>query len=400
MKEINWKNDPLLHSEKYRYVIKQRYVNYYRGLILIDDFKNYRWMVRTPYLVSPEVVRKILKIFDDLGGFDNVLIELIERIEAYSRYKYVKRNVAIRMLKKQFRRNMLNVVVLRCISLLIEQYTDRSSIDFMLECLKKAKYYRGCFRDYNLFKPPLTLSRVLSNSSVYLVGVVMGDGHICRNDAQIEISDGHQNEKLLKLSKIYLQKLRKLIFDNYGTKSYIKLRGKRMYFLNITSKWYGTYLHNLFDIPIGKKAEKICVPNILFLLPKKTLLEKLTFFWRGMFDTDGSINQNMSNFQISLASKSTNIMKSLGEFLSNPFIKISYTKRKEKGIHKIYIGILDYLKFARKVGSYHPLRIHILVQHLMKGPTFKKKKKWRKLSAKELSILMCKWENLRTPHLF
>jgi hypothetical protein len=397
MKEINWKNDPLLHLEKYKYIIKQRFINAYRALVLIDDLKSPRWMIRTPYVKGKNLFKKLRALLKDFGKLDSIVPEILERLEKYIGHTHVKRSVGLRTLKKQFKQKKINLIVLRCISLLLEEYINKPSIEIFLEMIKNVDVYCGGFKRYNQFKIPLTLSQVLSNEQIYLVGVICGDGHICRNDLHVEIIDGHHNKNLLKFSRIYLHKLKKLIFQNFKVRSYIKRKGNT-YLLNITSKWLGTYLHNFFNIPIGKKASKISIPEILFLLPKKAALERLTFFWRGMFDTDGSVNLNMSNFQITFATKSK-IIDSLEKFLLNPSIGISYTRRKEKGVYKIEINIADYLKFARKIGSYHPLKIRALVKHLMKGPTFYTKKKWRRLSTKEVSILVKKWETLRTPHL-
>jgi hypothetical protein len=393
---ITYKNDQLLNSEKYRYKIKQNYLNLYRLLILKTDLEKQTWMERLPYVVSKKLIKQIKKEFSKISHFDFAIEDLLEVLEQYTLHKYVKKNVGIKILKNQFKMGMLNLVVLRCISLLFEKYFNKSSIDYMLQFTKDIEYFRGCFKNYNQFKPPLTLGKLFSNPTIYLVGLIIGDGTISKEDLQIEIQDGHTNKNYLKYSQKFLEKINKLIKTNFETKSFIHPTSMNSYNLNITCKWFGTFFHNTFGLPKGKKFDIVKVPEIFKLLTSKVQKEKLTLFWRGVFDSDGSVNANISSLQISIASKSKELMDSLEQYLKFQ-LKILPTRRIDKNVYKINVNVEDYLKFARHIGSYHPLKMKILRKHILKGPTFlRAKNKWQKLSQKEMYKLHNKWENLRT----
>ena len=366
---MNWKNDPLLCLPKYEFLLKDNYVNVYRVLILENDFRGRRWMVKTPYIAGKVITSKARKILLAINNWRHSLELLAMKIEEYSGYSYFEYTTTIRTLEKQFRRNMLNLVVLRCISLLGEAYLNKPSNDIFLELLKEAEYYRGCFRNYNPFRLPMMLDQILSDPSIYIAGVISGDGHICKTDLHVEISSGNQDENLRKFSNLYLQKLRRLVRKNCGTKSFIRHRTADQYFLNITSKWFGVFYHRFFGIPIGNKAEIIEVPRVLSLLPRVERRKKLCLFWRGLFDTDGGVNSDMSSFQISITSKSKNILESFNQFGRDIDIVCSPVKEGSDNVYKIFIPTAGYLSFCEKIGSYNPVKSNIITSHLLKGPT-------------------------------
>ncbi len=171
----------------------------------------------------------------------------------------------------------------------------------------------------------------------------------------------------MKYSKEYLEWLRKIIQNKFGLSSIIrKKKAENTYELIITSKWLGRFYHNMYDIPLGYKYDKLRVPSILFLLPKNEQKQKLCLFWRGVFDTDGSVSNHL---EIILGSKSKSLLNNLVIFLQKLNVNCSrvrpaFTK------NNYYISILrdGYYSFATKIGLSNPRKIRNLIFNLQKGP--------------------------------
>lgn len=89
-------------------------------------------------------------------------------------------------------------------------------------------------------------------------------------------------------------------------------------------------------------------------------------FWRGMFDTDGMINPRSRNIEI--ASSDYPLMKECSDFLHELEIpnKINEGQDGKKGNKYYYINIKSnyFKKFAFKIGSSHPRKQIVLVNHL------------------------------------
>ncbi len=117
---------------------------------------------------------------------------LIELIEKYTACKYVKKYSIPRWLLRQVKRGLINIVVLRCISILLNQNSRRNE-KFFSTLLRKANY----FTDYmhrTVLKLPLKFINLLDDANIYLAGCIVGDGCIGIKDQHVSISDGHSQK--------------------------------------------------------------------------------------------------------------------------------------------------------------------------------------------------------------
>jgi transcriptional regulator with XRE-family HTH domain len=179
--------------------------------------------------------------------------------------------------------------------------------------------------------------------------------------------DGHKNKSLLKYSKEYLENLSKLIKKLYKTNSSVKkLKNANAYQLGIHCKWFSRYHHFIYDFPLGEKANNLKVPNILNFLPQKIKMERLRFFWKGIFDTDGTYHSLKP--YISLSSRSKNLIKSFKEFASQINIKTSELLPGKNRSYQVNIYVESIFDFIRFIGSIHPRRRQIIKYYILKGP--------------------------------
>lgn len=121
---------------------------------------------------------------------------------------------------------------------------------------------------------------ILNQNNAELVGVVMGDGYIYKNNKKYRIGFvGHPIT-----DKDYFEYLKKLIKVewNKDAKSKVRMGGLRMV---ISSKEVCDFLTEELKIPYGKgKSQKIVIPEAII---SNWNLTRATI--RGLFDTDGSV---------------------------------------------------------------------------------------------------------------
>jgi DNA-binding transcriptional regulator WhiA len=126
----------------------------------------------------------------------------------------------------------------------------------------------------------------------YLAGLVAGDGHIEPN-GKIVISNKR---------KYFLQLVRR-IFKLGGSLFYDK--SAKVWKLSLYKKSLSKIMNKKYKIPIGKKAEKLEMPN---LKTKKEII----FFLGGLFDADGGIEVSHGKyFRIRLRLKSKKMIESV-----------------------------------------------------------------------------------------
>ena len=168
--------------------------------------------------------------------------------------------------------------------------------------------YFGCTNGKNIKLP-----KKLDNNLAYLLGVIMGDGHIADPDkfydkfttynSEIRITDGNK-ETFIKLSKIF-EKL-----FNYKPAIYSELSktNKRFYRFVIRSKPLHRFLMKICQIPVGAKYNKICIPKII----NNSTMEVKKSFITGFFDADGCIRLAQDKYpEISISQLNPKILKSI-----------------------------------------------------------------------------------------
>ena len=112
-----------------------------------------------------------------------------------------------------------------------------------------------------------------------LIGIIMGDGYIYTGHRKYQIGVVGSP----KTDKAYFEKIKSLIWSEFGKKVEIKERERGLR-INFYSKETVDLLVNYFKIPSGRKSDKILVPDQIsadWELTKHTI--------RGLVDTDGSV---------------------------------------------------------------------------------------------------------------
>ena len=182
-------------------------------------------------------------------------------------------------------------------------------VEYFTDFLNKSRFY-----------PPRTLKELFNYKLIYLVGCSVGDGHIGKSGKRWVLVDGSSKKERLIYSKQFIEKLKILLNDfliafetsAHNTKSELK----------VNNKIFCRFLNFFFSLPYGKKKDSVLrVP--LILKYNKTDLEK--YFWRGYFDTDGSVGKGVVDF----CSSDKNILNECERYLKRRNIKI---KRRKQGI--------------------------------------------------------------------
>lgn len=169
-------------------------------------------------------------------------------------------------------------------------------------------HYFGCTNGKQIRLP-----KKLDNKLAYLLGVIMGDGHLAFPDksydkrttynSELKITDGHK-QTFIKLSIIFQD-----LFD-YTPKIYSEVSkiNKRFYRFVIKSKPLHRFLMAVCRIPTGNKFSKMDIPDII----KNSSLEIQKSFIIGFFDADGHLRLQRGKYPLAvLSQKNKNILFSI-----------------------------------------------------------------------------------------
>ena len=188
----------------------------------------------------------------------------------------------------------------------------KSEKDFMIlweEIYKNSKYF-GCTNGKKI-KLPKSIDKKLA----YLLGVIMGDGHLANPNksydkktsynSELRITDGYK-ETFVALSGIFEE-----LFD-YKPKIYSELSkvNRLFYRFVIKSKPLHRFIMNICEVPTGAKFDKVDIPQII----RNCQLDIQKSFISGFFDADGCIRLANKKFpMISIAQKNPKILYSIIE---------------------------------------------------------------------------------------
>jgi len=148
--------------------------------------------------------------------------------------------------------------------------------------------YKDAFYFGNTINKTVKLPKQLDKNLAYLLGVILGDGHLANPNraydkktsynSELRITDGNR-ETFLQLRQIF-----KELFDYepsiYSEKS---KTNKEFYRFVIRVKAIHRFLVEICELPTGKKFDKIKIPRII----KESNLELQKWFITGFFDADG-----------------------------------------------------------------------------------------------------------------
>jgi hypothetical protein len=248
-------------------------------------------------------------------------------------------------INKWFEKRRIPIILLRAISKnnqdLLKFFNE---IEYITDFLNKSRFY-----------PPKTLDSLLTSKNVYLVGCSLGDGHINKKCKRWTLVEGTPHKEKMTYSRLFVERLGRLLktlVDTYEIREY-----ETKFALRINNKIFCRFLNFFFGLPIGKKKE--CVlrkPLILSLVEKD--LEK--YFWRGCFDTDGSINKQGA---LDFCSIDNNIKKECSLYLKKINIKPKMNKI------CVIIGMPELKKYSH-IGLSHPRKQEELLTILKRGPEY------------------------------
>lgn len=175
------------------------------------------------------------------------------------------------------------------------------------EIYREVKYF-GCTNGKQIKLP-----KNLDYNLAYLLGVIIGDGHLAdpnksydkftTYNSELRITDGYK-ETFISLSRIFEE-----LFDYkpkiYSEKSKI---GKEFYRFVIRSKPLHRFLMKVCGIPTGKKFDKVDILSII----KNSPLEIQKAFITGFFDADGCIRLAQGKYpEVSISQLNPRILYSI-----------------------------------------------------------------------------------------
>ncbi len=347
---LNYKNDPLLldketvndlirkGKENLIFLDKEKGIlNLYSAFVKKNDFikrdKLSQPLQKTVYVkISQKLTNEINKKFPD----KKQLKKLIEQ--------YTGRRSVVNA--KWFKNNVFPFILLRIISKNDKELSVlMNEIKYFTDFVSRSKFYH-----------PKTLNNLLNIKTAYLVGCSVGDGHISKDGKKWCLVDGSSDEKRLVLSEEFVFGLKSLV-ENFVGIAYVN-KFKTKYVVGTNNKLFCRFLNFFFSLPYGAK-KKTTLMTPLILKFSKTDLKK--YFWKGLFDTDGSAVKSgvvtFSSIDKNLLDECKNYLKSLG---INPTLT-------EKNLN---ISMQD-LKKWNYIGFAHPRKQIEFLATLELGATFK-----------------------------
>jgi intein/homing endonuclease len=142
-------------------------------------------------------------------------------------------------------------------------------------CKQFAKEFRGISCSSGSRQKIVVFPLEITNSLIYLIGYLYGDGSLSSRNYTIGFSDEYKNQ-MERIGRI-IKKIFKCKYRIFSDKSKTELR--------IYSQAIHLFFHKVFEMPIGKKYNELHVPTAIRALPKKIRME----FIRGLMDADGGV---------------------------------------------------------------------------------------------------------------
>jgi len=188
---------------------------------------------------------------------------------------------------------------------------------------------------------PKTVTKELAE----IIGMIIGDGHLDECKLEFHNQSIELRERYIKLLKMFGVKYR--IFDSHTTTV-----------VQVTSRMLNRLLRDVFEIPFGKKSDKVVIPQIIL----KSNNNVLARFLRGYFDCDGYVPKDKRDLEIVSASKmmGEHLKLALLRFGITPFLKIK--KINGENYYRILIRGSFVNDYAKNIGFFHPFKKNRLEQ--------------------------------------
>ncbi len=132
-----------------------------------------------------------------------------------------------------------------------------------------------------------TLPKVLTPDLAYLLGYIMGDGHLANPSDWISNGSKYNAEiRITTADQHHLVNLQKIFKKHFSYTPPLFKEGN-FYRLVGRSKVIHRFLAEICDVPVGNKKDKTRIPEIVY---KDNILSR--YFVSGFFDADGTISTN------------------------------------------------------------------------------------------------------------
>ena len=211
-------------------------------------------------------------------------------------------------------------------------------------------------------KLPTKLTKELAE----FIGIMIGDGHLTSYD-YINKKGQHSFKSDIVISgnnaeKEYLEFIMDLFYNLFNLKlSYIMDNRSNAIILIAHSKGIVNFLHDVCNIPVGKKTNIVRIPPIIFISPNYIK----SSFLRGLADTDFTVtfknrtNKGHNYPLIKGSFKSKNLIKDLEKiyfYFGFKFSTYYNEPRSDKRfadykMHNIYLyGTSNFKKWVNKIG--------------------------------------------------
>jgi len=364
---LTYKNDPLLIEETANDLIK----NNRKDLIFLDKNKKtlnlYSAFIRKKDFIKQKSKNQIFqkaiyatgdKLAIKIKGLIKNKKQLIKDLENYA----CQKNRLEYAYDRWFKKRIFPLILLRIISKNKKELTDLLNLtDYFTDFLNKSRFY-----------PPKKINELLTDKNSYFIGCSIGDGHIDKECRRWVLVDGTSKKELLKYSKEFCEKLKNLISPYINYSKIIEKNTK--YSLILYNKPFCRFLNFFFSLPLGKKSN--CILKVPLII-KDTSLEK--YFWRGCFDTDGSIHKQGG---INFCSSDKNLLNECSNYLNR--INIKSKKIKEE----LVVINMPHLKKFSHIGLSHPRKQKEFLKILKRGSKYKdiKIRNKKKINKKLLEI--------------
>jgi intein-encoded DNA endonuclease-like protein len=120
---------------------------------------------------------------------------------------------------------------------------------------------------------------------------------------------------------------------------------------------------NLFTL------ETLCKEIDFGFSPSNLSLKEKIFYVKGFFDAEGGVPRNGKRFYIQFAQKSYEKIKWIKSILEESGINCGKIHNPSKNVNpeywRILVGVNGHRKFAKVVGSLHPIKSEILVERMV-----------------------------------
>ena len=172
-----------------------------------------------------------------------------------------------------------------------------------------------------------------------LIGMVIGDGHLNKTKIEFHNQCKELRERYINLLKFFNVGHR--IFDSHTTTV-----------VQVTSRVLSRLFNEVFEIPFGKKSDKVIIPQLIL----KSGDNVLSSFLRGYFDCDGYVPKMKRDLELVTASK---IMSEQLKLALLRFGITCFTKTKMiNGVdyYRVLIRGSFVNNFAKHIGFFHPMK--------------------------------------------